>query len=94
MTRPLIRNLTVRGTAGSVLDGARPAALLRAWTISKGESNVWHLRGSVAQVNAYHCRRRGLLFTAPREKGMWCWQVLSLTVVGNELRAVLGPPEQ
>lgn len=92
--QPFIRNLTVQGTGGAVLSGARPAAQLRTWTIAKGESNVWHLRGSVTQVNKFHCGQRGLLFTAPRDKGMWCWQVLSLTVVGNELRAVLGPPEQ
>jgi hypothetical protein len=35
-----------------------------------------------------------LIFTAPRDRGRWCWQVLDVTVGTHELRATLGQPLQ
>ena len=90
--------LTVRGAAGAVLWGHRTAAQLGAWTITKQEQPhappVWHLAARVTQADAFQCRQKPLTFTAFRDKGLWCWGVESLDLVGDQLHAVLGPPEQ
>jgi hypothetical protein len=90
--------LTVRGAAGAVLWGHRTAAQLGAWMITKQEqphqAPVWHLAARVTQADAFQCRQKPLTFTAFRDKGLWCWGVESLDLVGDQLHAVLGPPEQ
>lgn len=94
----MFHRLTVRGGAGSILWGHRTAAVVRAWTIANtapaGKPKVWRLAATVTRADAFQCRQRPLLFTAPRAKGMWCWGIESLELVGMQIRAVLGPPEQ
>jgi hypothetical protein len=98
---PFFRKLTLRGQAGEILWGHRSAATLAAWSIARLDRGhgqppyTWHLRARVARADAFQCRQRPLLFTAPRGKeAPWCWGVESLDLVGQELRATLGPPEQ
>ena len=94
----MFRRLTIRGQAGAVLWGHRTAAVLGAWTIAKTEvpraRPVWHLAARITRADAFQCRQKPLLFTAFRENGTWCWAVDSLDVVGDQLYAVLGQPEQ
>jgi hypothetical protein len=94
----VFRRLTIRGQAGAVLWGHRTAAVLGAWTIAKQEqprqAPVWQLAARVTRADAFQCRQRPLLFTAHREReGQWCWSIASIDVVGDQLYAVLGPPE-
>ena|SRR6185436_20508910 len=96
---PLFRRLRIRGDAGAVLWHAREAAILGAWSIAKQERPrerpVWLLAARVRRADAFQCRQTPLLFTATREKGMWCWGIESLDLVnGTDLYAVLGQPEQ
>lgn len=95
--------LTIRGRVGSILYGKDEAATFTEWSILRRgqgpQANLppytWHLRARVTRAVPFYCRRRGLLFTAPRDKGNpWCWGVESLDLVGSQLRARLGPPEQ
>ena len=94
----LFRRLTIRGDAGAVLWGCRTAAVLSTWTIAKverpREPPVWQLAARVTRADAFQCRQKPLLFTAFRDKGSWCWGIESLDVVGTDLYAVLGHPEQ
>jgi hypothetical protein len=93
----LFRHLTVRGVRGSIVWGHRTAATLAAWRIHKEVRDdlppLWTLSARVAQADAFQCRQRPLLFTAPRDKGLWCWGIEELTLAGDALRARLGPPE-
>ncbi len=94
----MFQHLRVRGQAGAVLWGHRTAAELGAWSIAKQEAPrtrpVWHLSARVTRADRFQCRQRPLLFTAFRDKGVWCWAIESLDVVGDQLYAVLGQPEQ
>jgi hypothetical protein len=72
----------------------REAAALSSWRIAKSETGEWILSGTLARVDLFQVRNKGLLFTAPRDKGFWSWPVLSIDVVGMQLRARLGPPDQ
>ena len=96
--RRVSHRVTVRGEAGAVLFRSRPAAELGAWTITKqdepNKAPVWLLAARVTRADAFQCRQRPLLFTAFRDKGLWCWGVESLDLVGDALYAVLGQPEQ
>lgn len=96
----MFRHLTVRGQAGAVLWGCRTAAVVAAWTIVREDHEAapptWRLAARLTRADAFQCRQRPLLFTAPHThgRGMWCWGIESVNLVGLELRAVLGPPEQ
>lgn len=91
-------HLRIRGTAASILWGYRQAATLRSWSIEKTREGQWVLTGTLARVDAFQCRQKPLLFTAPREgahDGMWAWGIDRIVDVGpNQIRATLGPPEQ
>jgi hypothetical protein len=52
------------------------------------------LSAHVTRADAFQCRQRPLLFTAYRDKGRWCWPIETLDLVGDQLAAVLGQPEQ
>lgn len=94
----MFTHLRIRGQAGAVLWGHRTAAALGSWTIAKQErpraTPVWLLAARVTRADAFQCRQKPLLFTAFRDKGTWCWGIESMELVGAELRAVLGQPEQ
>lgn len=92
LARPFL-NATVRGAAGQILWGYRPAAWLRSWTISK-EHGQWRLRGTADRIDAFQLRQKPLIFTAPRGKGQWCWPVTSVVVNQQQIIGTLGPPEQ
>ena len=90
--------VTVRGGAGELLWGYRAAATLRSWTITKADKGTWHLSGALDTADRFQCAqaitRKELLFTAPRDKGRWCWRVLHLDMGTNQIRATLGAPLQ
>jgi len=89
--------LRIHGTAGAILYGWHQAAVIRAWRIGQADDGAWHLTAALERVDAFQCRQRPLLFTAPRahtRDGFWAWSVQTLDIVGLELRATLGAPEQ
>jgi len=86
--------LRLRGGKAALLLGPREAAVLSAWSIKKHDDH-WRLTGTLARVDLFQVRRKGLLFTAPRAGGFWAWGVESVEgVVGTQIHARLGPPEQ
>lgn len=91
----MFSSLTLRGAAGSVLWGYRAAVELSAWTIAKdAKTGGWVLKGTPARVDTFAARQRPLLFTAPKEGGMWMWAVESLQVGPSAIVAQLGPPQR
>jgi hypothetical protein len=86
-------SLTLRGGAGTLLWGYRPAVELKAWTISKHEGQ-WTLRATIARIDRFQARQTPLLFTAPRPGGFWAWAVEAIDLGDHALTAKLGPPEQ
>ena len=87
----MLRELTIRGAAASLVWGSRTAAELSAWRIAKVEGQ-WCLAATIARVDRFQARQAPLLFTAPRPGGFWAWPIKSITVGESQLRAVLGPP--
>ena len=89
--------LTIRGGRASLLWGYRPVAVLTTWRITKAPG-AWKLSATLERADAWQCgqaaKYQELLFTAPRDKGRWCWQLVDVTVGSTELRATLGPPLQ
>jgi hypothetical protein len=78
------------GVKASILWGYRQAAVLGRWSITKESKGKWLLTATVERADAFQCRQKPLIFTAPRHKGMWCWDVESLHVGPNQIRATLG----
>ncbi len=89
----MFHELTLHGGTGAVLYHYHTAAVLTAWRIAKRQGQ-WHLSATVIRADAFQCRQKGLHFTAPRDKGLWCWEIQSLELVANQLRARLGHPLQ
>lgn len=89
----MANSITFRGVAGSLLWGYRTAATLTAWRIAM-EKNAWKLTATVDRCDAFQARQRPLLFTAPRDKGRWCWEVQEIHISDKQLTATLGPPLQ
>jgi hypothetical protein len=91
-------SLTLHGGRASLLWGYRPVAVLTSWRIARAEDHQWRLSATLTQADAWQCgqaaKYRELLFTAPRDKGRWCWELLDVTVGTTELRATLGQPLQ
>lgn len=89
--------LTLHGAQASLLWGYRPVAVLTSWRIVKAPE-AWTLSATLDRADVWQCgqaaKYQELLFTAPRDKGRWCWQLLDVTVGTRELRATLGPPLQ
>ena len=89
----MFEKLTIHGEAASLLWGYRTAATLSAWRITKDQQQ-WKLTATVQQMDAFQARQRPLLFSAPHEKGRWCWMVEELHISERQLTATLGQPLQ
>lgn len=89
----MFERVTIRGGPGRLLWGHRPVADLSAWTIRR-TGRTWTLSATVTRTDPFGLRQKGLLFTAPRDKGFWAWGVESVQIGAETLRATLGPPEQ
>lgn len=89
--------LTIRGGPASLIWGYRPVAVLTTWTITKAAGG-WQLRATLAGRDRWQvaqaAKLKELLFTAPRERGRWCWELSHVEVGTTELRAILGNPLQ
>lgn len=86
--------ITLRGGAGALVWGYRPAAQLKSWVIWKDDT-AWRLKASVQSADAFQCRQRPMLFTAPKTNGPpWCWEVRELNLREGSLEATLGAPLQ
>jgi hypothetical protein len=86
--------IRVHGRTGALLWGYHRVATFRAWRISQVEGH-WILRATLERVDKFQIRQRPLLFSAPRDRGFWCWGVESVTAFDTvNLLARLGPPEQ
>jgi hypothetical protein len=93
----VFHELSLYGGRASLLWGYRTIAVLTAWRITKAPGG-WKLTATLTQADAWQCgqaaKYKELLFTAPRDKGRWCWELVDVTVGTTELRAILGPPLQ
>lgn len=89
----MLGTLTLRGSTASLLWGYRTAAVLTSWRIYK-EKGQWMLSATLERADAFQCRQRPLMFTAPRSGGFWSWGIESVQVGTSQLVAKLGPPEQ
>ena len=93
----MFRSIVLHGPTGTILWGGYAAAAeLRAWRVVKTvKAPEWALFATLASFNSYRAGKTPLYFTAPRDKGRWCFPVVGeLVITGNQLRAPLGPPEQ
>jgi hypothetical protein len=91
----MFKSITLRGESASLLWGYHTAAALTSWRISRPENATkWTLTATVANSDAFKARQRPLLFTAPHEKGRWCWEVQELHLGERQLTATLGQPLQ
>jgi hypothetical protein len=91
----MFKNIALTGVSGSLLWGYHTAATLTSWRVSRPEhAKEWTLTGTVTKFDPFQARQRPLLFTAPREKGRWCWEVKDLRVNERQLTATLGQPLQ
>lgn len=92
----MFRELELHGAQATLLWGYRDVAGLRMWRITKGPT--WTLTATLAHANTFECaqgaRYKELLFTAPRDKGRWCFPLVDVSLGSTELRATLGPPLQ
>ena len=93
----MFRDVTLRGGRGSFLWGYRAAAVTTAWTIAK-QQGTWRLVATCDALDPVQLRMaaklRELLFTAPRDRGRWCWEVVDLEIGTHGVRATLGRPLQ
>lgn len=89
--------LTLHGARASLLWGYRPVATLTSWRITKAPG-AWKLSATLERADRWQCgqaaKLKELHFTAPRDKGRWCWELLDVNVGTTELRATLGQPLQ
>lgn len=90
---PAYHRIKLHGERGALLWGYHEAATFRSWRIWKGP-NGWQLLGRLARVDSFQARQSPLLFSAPRDKGLWAWGVDSIEIKGFDIRASLGEPEQ
>jgi hypothetical protein len=97
----IFQSIRLYGVAGAILCGYQEAARLSSWSIYQHvrddkHDGRWRLEARVEWVDAFLITRRRLLFTAPRDKGRWCWLVNTETLQHGSgfLVAELGQPEQ
>ena len=91
----MFKSLALTGESASLLWGYHTAATLTSWRISRPENaKEWTLTAIVTKVDPFQARQRPLLFTAPRDKGRWCWEVKELHLGDRQLTATLGQPLQ
>ncbi len=93
----MFNEVTLHGARAELVWGYRPVAVLTSWRIVKAPG-AWKLAATFAAADAWQCRQAAkyaeLLFTAPRDRGRWCWALKDVAVGTTELRATLGPPLQ
>lgn len=88
----------MQGRGGSIVFGARPAAEITTWAISRSDYGaVFKLRAVIARADSFRLRQLPLMFEAPRiskPRGLWVFPVIPNTVrhSGTSLTADLGPP--
>ena len=91
----MFQSLTIRGGPATLVWGYRPVAILTSWHITKADTG-WRLTATLAGRDRWQVEQaaklKELLFTAPRDKGRWCWELQDITVGATELRAILGQP--
>lgn len=91
----MFKSIVLRGESGALLWGYRSAASLSKWRVSRPENaTTWTLTATVDTVDPFQARQRPLLFTAPRDKGRWCWEVQEIHISEQQLTATLGQPLQ
>lgn len=96
-----LQSLTLKGRAGSLVWGYKPAATLATWTIERKRDEwqtgwEWTLRaGLTGKIDAFALRQRPLLATLPRKGGFLTFPVRRLDVIETPpgVLATLGPPE-
>lgn len=89
---PAYHRVQLHGERAALLWGYHEAAVFKSWRIWKGQRG-WQLSGTLARVDHFQARQRPLMFSAPRDKGMWCWGVDKLEIHGTSVGAFLGEPE-
>jgi hypothetical protein len=94
----MFTTLSIRGGAASLLWGYRAVAVLTSYRITKNVKGEWRLSATLTRADVWQCQQaakhKELLFTAPKDKGRWCWELADVHVGTNELTATLGKPLQ
>jgi hypothetical protein len=96
----MLDKFKLRGARASIVWGYHTAAALGAWRVSREKipgtklDTGWQLRATIERADAFQMARRPLYFTAPHDKGLWCWPVDKVAMHGTTLTARLRAPEQ
>jgi hypothetical protein len=91
----MFERITLHGEQASLVWAYHTAATLRSWKVHRGQNSPdWKLTATVTSADLFQTRQRPLLFTAPREKGRFCWEVRELHISDRQLTATLGQPVQ
>jgi hypothetical protein len=89
----VFRQVTITGQGATLVWCGQTAAVLGRWSIAKDPKKGWQLQAALTRADRYCVRQRGLLFSAPRLGGFFCWPVLELVLTPGTVRATLGPIE-
>lgn len=81
----------VTGEEGELKWGYRRAATVRAWSLTKGDDNVWTLTGTVSDLDDFALSQPALKFVTPNG---WRFPITELQTQDASLRARLGPLEK
>lgn len=93
----MFERLVLHGARASLVWGYRTVATVTEWRIAKHDG-TWRLAAKLTQADRFQCQQavklKELHFTAPRDNGRWCWELVDVMVGTTELRAQLGQPLQ
>lgn len=81
----------VTGEEGQLKWGYRTAATVRAWTLSKGDDNVWSVTGTLSDIDDFAISQPSLKFVTPNG---WRFPITELQVSDAACTARLGPLER
>ena len=73
--------------------GYQPAATLKDWTLTPQGSSSLTVTAHVVSSDAFRVSQHPIVFTVPRQAGVWRWPVVSLQIAGQTMTASLGPQE-
>jgi len=85
--------LTIRGVNATVRWGYYPAAVLRAWTVTRPADGPTVLAATVVSHDAFRLSQQPLALVATHATGAWRWPIHELQMVDGALTARLGPRE-
>ena len=88
-----MNTFTFRGESAELRWGYQPAATLKDWTLTPQGSSSLTVTAQVVSSDAFRVSQHPIVFTVPRQAGVWRWPVVSLQIAGQTMTASLGPQE-